>query len=132
MSNTSPNEATRQEIEQAVAEWRAVRAERIAAEKAAEQIKSKELELKDFIVAAMTSQRYEGVVKEGRMTYVRQSQVPMASDRLSFENYILQTQDLSLLQFRPAVGAIRERLEAGVEVPGIVMVDTFDLGDRKA
>lgn len=132
MSNTSPNEATRQEIEQAVAEWRAVRAERIAAEKVAEQIKSKELELKDFIVAAMTSQRYEGIVKEGRMTYVRQSQVPMTSDRLSFENYILQTQDLSLLQFRPAVGAIRERLEAGVEVPGIVMVDTFDLGDRKA
>ena len=132
MSNTSPNEATRQEIEQAVAEWRAVRAERLAAEKVAEQIKSRELDLKDFIVAAMTSQHYEGIVKEGRMTYVRQSQVPMASDRLSFENYILQTQDLSLLQFRPAVGAIRERLEAGVEVPGIVMVDTFDLGDRKA
>lgn len=132
MELNDPMEATRVEIEGAVAQWRAVRAERLAAEKVANAIKEQELALKDFIVAAMMSQHYEGIVKEGRMTYVRQSEVPMANDRLAFEQYILQTQDLSLLQFRPAVGAIRERLEAGVEVPGIVMVDTFDLGDRKA
>jgi len=130
--NITPADATRLQIEGAVSEWRALRAERLAAEKVAAAIKDQELAVKDFIVAAMTSQHYEGIVRDGRMTYVRTSQVPMASDRQAFEQYILEQQDLSLLQFRPAVGAIKERLEAGVDVPGIVMMDTFDLGDRKA
>lgn len=127
-----PSDATRVEIEGAVAQWRALRAERLAAEKVAAEIKTAETAYKDFIVAAMRSQHYEGIVKEGRMTYVRTSQVPTANDRQAFEAYILETRDLSLLQFRPSVGAIKERLEAGVNVPGIEMLDTFDLGDRKA
>jgi len=129
---TVPAEATREQIEGAVAEWRAVRAQRLAVEKEADAIKRCETDLKNFIVLAMQSQAYEGIVKDGRMTYVRTSQVPTASDRGAFEKYILDTGDLSLLQFRPAVGAIREQMDNGVEVPGIVMMDTFDLGDRKA
>ncbi len=31
-----------------------------------------------------------------------------------------------------AIGAIKERLEAGVSVPGIEMLETYELGDRKA
>lgn len=128
----TPSDATRNEIEAAVENWRSIRAERLAAEKIADAIKSKELELKDFIIAAMTTQRYEGIVREGRQTYVRTSQVPMASDRLQFENYIRETGALELLQFRPASGALKERLESGIEVPGIVWVDVFDLGDKRA
>jgi len=130
--NTAPDEATRLEIEGAVAEWRQVRAERLAAEKVAAKIKERETELKEFLVAAMTSQAYEGVVRDGRLTYVRESEVPTASDRLALEKYILETGQLDLLQFRVAVGAVRERQAAGVEVPGIEMVTVYDLGDRKA
>lgn len=132
MSNTSPNEATRQEIEQAVTEWRAVRAERLAAEKVADAIKQQETRLKDFIVASMLAQRYEGIIIGERQTYVRTTEVPFAADRLAFENHILETKDLSLLQFRPAVGAIREHLLAGETIPGIELVETYDLGDKKA
>lgn len=129
---TTPDDATRNEIEAAVKEWREVRAERLHAEKVAAAIKTRETFLKEFIVAAMTTQKYEGIVRDGRMTYVRTNQVPSATDRAAFEQYILETRDLSLLQFRPSVGAIKERLDAGVNVPGIEMIDTFDLGDRKA
>jgi hypothetical protein len=104
----------------------------LAAEKIAAEINSAETAYKDFIVAAMRDQHYEGIVKEGRMTYVLISQVPTASDRLLFENYILATEDLSLLQFRPAVGAIREQMDAGVVIPGIELIETYELGDRKA
>ena len=129
---TDPMEATRVEIEAAVAQWRALRAERLAAEKVAAEIKVAETHYKDFIVAAMRDQHYEGIVKDGRMTYVRTSQVPSATNRQEFEEYILEQRDLSLVQFRPAVGAIKERWEAGVSVPGIEMLDTYELGDRKA
>ena len=129
---TDPMEATRVEIEAAVAQWRALRAERLAAEKVAAEIKVAETHYKDFIVAAMRDQHYEGIVKDGRMTYVRTSQVPTAHNRQEFEQYILATQDLSLLQFRPAVGAIREQMDAGVVIPGIELIETYELGDRKA
>ena len=129
---TNAAEATRQEIEAAVMQWRATRAERLAAEKVADKIRVEEVKLKEFVVAAMMSQAYEGTVIDNRLTYVRVSQVPVAVDRLQFGNYILETKDLSLLQFRPAVGAIREHMAAGETIPGIEFVDTFDLGDRKA
>jgi hypothetical protein len=128
----TPSEATRSEIEQAVTEWRAVRAERLAAEKVADAIKQRETQLKEFFVQAMLSQKYEGVVINERQTYVRTTEVPFAADRLAFEAYILETKDLSLLQFRPAVGAIREHMLAGETIPGIELVETYDLGDKKA
>lgn len=129
---TDPMEATRAEIEGAVAQWRALRAERLAAEKVAAEIKTAETHYKDFIVAAMRDQHYEGIVKDGRMTYVRTGQTPIANNRQEFENYILEQRDLSLLQFRPAVGAIREQMDAGVVIPGIELIETYELGDRKA
>jgi hypothetical protein len=128
----TPSEATRSEIEQAVTEWRAVRAERLAAEKVADAIKQRETQLKEFVVQAMLSQKYEGVVNNERQRYVRTTEVPFAADRLAFEAYILETKDLSLLQFRPAVGAIREHMLAGETIPGIELVETYDLGDKKA
>ena len=130
--NIQPEEATREQIEDAIAEWRGARELRLSIEKEAAAVRATETTLKDFIVAAMRSQVYEAVVKGGRQTYVRTTQVPVAEDRQAFEAYILAEGDLSLLQFRPAVGAIKERLEAGVSVPGITMLDTYDLGDKKA
>ncbi len=128
----SAADATRQEIEQAVRLWRVRREERLAAEKVAAKIKVEETHLKEFIVSAMLSQAYEGTVVNDRLTYVRTTQVAVAEDRQAFENYILETKDLSLLQFRPAVGAIKEHIANGETIPGITWVDTYDLGDKKA
>ena len=125
-------DASRQEIESAVRLWREVREKRLAAEKVAAKIKSEETHLKEFIVSAMLSQAYEGTVVNERLTYVRTTQVAVADDRQAFEQYILDTKDLSLLQFRPAVGALKEHIANGETIPGITWVDTYDLGDKKA
>ena len=132
MELNNADEATREEIEATVRLWRIAREERLAAEKVAAKIKNEETHLKEFIVSAMLSQAYEGTVVGGRLTYVRTTQVAVAEDRQLFEQYILETKDLSLLQFRPAVGAIREHMANGEEIPGIAWVDTYDLGDKKA
>jgi len=125
-------DASRQEIESAVRLWREVREKRLAAEKVAAKIKSEETHLKEFIVSAMLSQAYEGTVVNERLTYVRVTPQPVADDRQAFEQYILDTKDLSLLQFRPAVGALKEHIANGETIPGITWVDTYDLGDKKA
>lgn len=125
-------EATREEINAAVTQWRAVRTERLALEKEANKVRERETALKDFIIGAMQAQKYEGTICEGRQTYVRTTEVPNAEDRLLFSNYILMNGALELLQFRPAVGALKELRDAGVEVPGIAWVEVYDLGDKQA
>lgn len=47
------------------------------------------------------------------------SQEPQVKDRAVFEAYILKTKDLSLLQGALAKPAIKERWEAGKQVPGV-------------
>jgi len=125
-------DATRKEIEQAVTMWRDVREKRLAAEKVAAKIKAHEAHLKEFIVSAMLSQAYEGTVVNERLTYVRVTPQPVAEDRQAFEDHIRKTGDLSLLQFRPAAGAIKEHIANGEIIPGITWVDVYDLGDKKA
>lgn len=128
----NPAEATRDEINASVVEWRDQREKRLAAEKVAAKLKEREDELKNFLISAMTTQAYEGVVIGGRGTGVRTSEVPVCDDRAAFDQYVLETKDLSLLQFRLAAGAIAERIEAGITIPGIAYVDKYDLYDRKA
>lgn len=128
----NPAEATRDEINAAVVEWRDQREKRLAAEKVAAKLKEREDELKNFLIAAMTTQAYEGVVIGGRGTGVRTTEVPICEDRAAFDQYILDNRDLSLLQFRLATTAINERIEAGIALPGIAFIDKYDLYDRKA
>lgn len=127
-----PKEATRQEVTEAVRQWRELRAERLAIEKQAEKVKEKELKLKNFLILSMNSQAYEGIVEGGRITGVRTTEVPTCNDRAALDKFILETGSLDILQFRLSSTAIKDRADKGVEVPGIEYIDVYDLFDRKA
>jgi hypothetical protein len=47
---------------------------------------------------------------------------PELYDRQEFEEYILKTKDLHLLQSRISISAVQEELAAGVNIPGIRMI----------
>ena len=132
LPSNSPMEASRTHIEECVQEWRELRTQRLAMEKDVAKVKAMEDEYKNFIIEAMSTQKIEGVVIDQRLSYIREREIPIAEDREALTNYILETRDLSLLQFRLHEGAIKERLEEGVEVPGVAMLTKFELGDKKA
>ena len=127
-----PQEATRDDVTQSVIKWRELRAKRLEVEKEAEKIKQQELAHKNFVIASMLAQRYEGIVEGGRVTGVNTKEVPTCADRAAFDKFVLETGSLDLLQFRLSTGAINDRFEKGIEVPGIEFIDTYDLYDRKA
>ena len=127
-----PMEASRADVTDSVKAWRELRAKRLEVEKEAEKIKQQELAHKNFVIAAMLGQKYEGIVEGGRVTGVNTKEVPTCADREAFDKFVLSTGSLDLLQFRLATGAINARFEAGIEVPGIEFIDTYDLYDRKA
>ncbi len=128
----APIDATREQINAAVTEWREQREKRLAAEKVAAKLKEREDQLKEFLIAAMLEQKYEGTTVGGRNTGLRTTEVPICEDRAAFDQYVLDNRDLSLLQFRLATTAINERIEAGITLPGIAFIDKYDLYDRKA
>ena len=129
--DTNPEQATRAEIETAVVAWRATREQRLAKEKEAAKIKDREQELRLWLVEAMSSQKYEGVVINDRITTVAVKEVYIVEDQQALADYILETRELDLLQFRLSTSAVALRAEAGVTVPGTGTMRQFDLSDRK-
>ena len=105
---------------------------RLALEKQANQAKSIETNMRKWLIDAMVAQEYEGVVIDGKITGVSFKEVPDVVDKEEYLDYVRTTGELDLLQFRPAVGAIKLRLEDGIEVPGIAIKEVPDLFNRKA
>ena len=117
----------RSEIQTTIKLWRETREQRLAAEKVADKLKEAETALKNGLIAEIVEGKYEGIVIGGRVTGVSTKEVPVVIDRQVLEKYILDTRNLSLLQFRISTSAVAE---VG-EVPGVGTATVFDLFDRK-
>lgn len=127
----NPAEATREEVEEAIKEWRSKRAARLEQDKVAAKLKKEEESFKGFILEAFKQQQFEGMIIDGRSTGLTTKKIPSVSDKEKFMAYIRETGELDLLQFRISTGAVDERVANGVEVPGTEYVDYYDLFDRK-
>lgn len=128
----APAEATRQQTEQTIKDWRAKRAERLAADKVAEALKKDESAMKSWLISVFNVQKFEGMVIDGRITGVNPHDVHVVEDKIAFINYIYENEAIDMLQFRLSDGAIFEREEAGDEIPGVRKEEVYDLFDRKA
>lgn len=127
-----PKEATRSQTEEVIVAWRNKRDERLAADKVAKLLKEEEEHFKSWLINVFIQQKFEGMVIGGKITGLSPKEVPVVEDKEKFCTYILETHQLELLQFRLATGAIKEREEAGISVPGIGHLETYDLFNRKA
>lgn len=132
MDYNNPAEADRSTVEQAIKDWRDARAARLDLDRKAAKLKSAEDGLKSFLLEAFKQQEFEGMLIGGRVTGLTTKRIPIVEDKEKFLNYMRETGELDLLQFRLSAEAVRVRAEEGVEVPGIGEMDTFDLFDRKA
>lgn len=132
LPTTLPNEAPRDQIEAAAVRWRALREKRLQYQKAVDELETEEKKFKQWVISALTTQSIDGVVVEGRITQATKKDVPTVTDREALSKHILETGDLSLLQFRLATTAVQERIDAGMKPPGVGTIPVFDLSDRKA
>jgi uncharacterized protein YehS (DUF1456 family) len=128
----NPTTATREEVTANIVAWRAIREERLAADKVADALKKQENELKQFIISALLAQKYEGIVSAQRVTGVSTKEQPVVKDRTAFEKFVLKKKALHLFQFRISAPAICEMQDAGVVIPGVESEKLYDLFDRKA
>ena len=132
ITSATPDEAEREVVEKAIVMWRERRAERLEAERQARVLKNDEDKLKSFLIEAFKQQKLEGMIIDGRSTGLSTKTQPSVADKEAFLAYIKETGQLDLLQFRLATGAVQERWNNEVEVPGVEEIELYDLFDRKA
>lgn len=132
MEYTNPAEADRKTVEQAIRDWREARDARLELDRKAAKLKSVEDVLKSFLLEAFKQQKLEGMLIGGKVTGLTTKNIPIVEDKEKFLNYMRETGELDLLEFRLSAAAVRVRAEEGVEVPGIGEMETYDLFNRKA
>lgn len=132
ITSATPDEAEREVVEKAIVMWRELRTDRLEAERQARVLKNDEDKLKSFLIEAFKQQKLEGMIIDGRSTGLSTKTQPSVADKEAFLAYIKETGQLDLLQFRLATGAVQERWNSEVEVPGIEEIELYDLFDRKS
>jgi len=107
--------------------------ERLAADKIAAALKEKEVKLSEMLIHQMRHQSMTSVggLKVRLSIPVTPDYVPTIQSYPEFAAYVLQTQDLSLLERRVSKSAVKERWENGREVPGIDKFPVWRLSKSK-
>ena len=96
-----------------------LRNKRLTEQKKVDEIASEETALKNYIIENLPKSEASGVAgKLARVTVVTK-QVPQVKDWDAFYKYVKKTGSFDLMQKRLTDAAIKERWEAGKEVPGI-------------
>lgn len=132
ITSATPDEAEREVVEKAIVMWRELRAERLEADRQARVLKNDEDKLKSFLIEAFKQQKLEGMIIDGRSTGLSTKTQPSVADKEAFLAYVKETGQLDLLQFRLATGAVQERWNNDMEVPGVEEIELYDLFDRKS
>lgn len=91
----------------------------MAEQKKVDEIAAEETALKNHIIENLPKSEASGVAgKLARVTVVTK-QVPQVKDWDAFYKYVKKTGSFDLMQKRLTDAAIKERWEAGKEVPGV-------------
>ncbi len=96
-----------------------LRNKRLAEQKKVDEIAAEETALKNHIIENLPKSEASGVAgKLARVTVVTK-QVPQVKDWDAFYKYVKKTGSFDLMQKSLTNAAIKERWEAGKEVPGV-------------
>ena len=113
------------------------RAARMAQQKIVDELKEKETVAERILLDYLKSQGLEGAkghvanasIKRNDTIVIDDNGGPEGSGREAFRAYILETGDVSLLQFRPSLTRCKELWDEGIEIPGAkkVQVESISL-----
>jgi len=110
-----------------VDQYISLRAQRLAKEKEAAEIKETEELLKTAIISKAREQELTAVGSKLGIVKVKCSKEPKADDWALVYEHIQKTGQFELLHKRLAILAIKEHVDAGETIPGIAFSDVYSL-----
>ena len=112
-------ELTLAEIAAKADAYYATRRKRLDLSQEVDSLKSQESSLQQELINVLVEQDVDGVQGKNCRVSLKVNTTPLVVDWDKYDNYILEQQDLSLLERRISVAAIRDRWDEGINVPGI-------------
>lgn len=112
-------------------EFVSVRDERLAADKYAAELKTRENLLKDFIIEELYKNGMSMCAGKTRMVTLQTKEKPVPEDWDKIYTWMEENNNHMILQRRLHEGHIKELGENGVEVPGIAHYEVNSLSVRK-
>lgn len=97
----------------------ATRQKRLALQKDVEKLEAEESELREHIIQTLPKSEASGVAGKVARVSVGKKEVPTVKDWDAFYRYVKKTGAFELLQRRVTEVAVKERWEAGEQVPGV-------------
>ena len=108
-----------------------LRNKRLAMQKEVDAVAAEETALKNHIIENLPKSEASGVAgKLARVTVVTK-QIPQVKDWDAFYKYVKKTGQFDLMQRRITDAAIKERWEAGKEVPGVEHFNAVSISINK-
>jgi hypothetical protein len=108
-----------------------LREKRLAEQKKVDAIEAEEKALKEHIIQTLPKSEASGVAGKIARVSVITKQVPQVKDWDMFYKHVKKTGEFELLQRRLTDTAIRERWEAGKQVPGVESFNTLSISINK-
>lgn len=103
-----------------IAELERTKAERLALDRKAKELKRREDELTAALINEVRGTGFNLLELGTHILTTSYEEVPQVTDWEAFWPWVLQQEEsLGLVERRPGKAAIRERWEAGVQVPGV-------------
>ena len=97
----------------------ALREKRLEAQKAVDAMQAEETALKEHIINQLPKSDASGVSGKVARVAVSTREIPRVEDWEKFHEYVRKTKQFDLLQRRAADAAVKERWEAGEQIPGV-------------
>lgn len=95
------------------------RNKRLALQKQVDALEAEEAALKEHIINTLPKSNASGVAGKLARVSVDTKDVPQVEDWTAFYKYVKKNDAFELLQRRLTDASVKERLEAGVKLPGI-------------
>jgi hypothetical protein len=105
----------------------AYRTQRLAKDREAAEIKELEEQVKDAIISKFREQGLTAMGANNGVVKMAKTVEPQGQDWLEIWKYIRETDQFDLLHKRLSSTAIKERWEAGEEIPGVGKQDVYKL-----
>lgn len=107
--------------------WFKLRADRLAKDKEAAALKKDENAAKEALIKSLLAQKATGIGGSTVNVSLKTKKKPIVNDWPVLHAYIRETGEFDLLQKRIGEGAVAERWEEGIEIPGVVSFDVDDI-----
>lgn len=107
------------------------RAERLAVQARVEELKADEADLERHIFNTFGKQELRGAKGTVASASIKEENVPTMEDWEAFRAWVVKTKSWDLLQKRLSSTAVRERWNAGKEVPGVGVFHKMSLSLTK-